>query len=86
MNHALAQQVKKVLIDGLHLEEVDPDTLDVDTPLFGDELGLDSVDALELVLEIERHFGHRLGDDEHARSVLTSVRTLTDWIDAQGPK
>jgi acyl carrier protein len=51
------ERLKRVLIEGLHLQPLTPAELDPDEPLFGGRLGLDSVDALELVMEVECHFG-----------------------------
>jgi acyl carrier protein len=78
----LITQVKRVIVDGLHLDHLSPDQIDDDLPLFGDALGLDSVDALELVLEVERHFAVTIEDDEQGRAVLQTARTLADYIAA----
>lgn len=81
---ALNERVKNVIIDGLQLREMGIDTIDDDAPLFGDSgLGLDSVDALELVLEVERQFGVTIDDSEEGRKVLRSVATLAAHIQAQ---
>ncbi len=80
----LIPQIKTLIIQGLNLEEVSPDDLEPDAPLFGDAgLGLDSVDALELVMELERQFGFQLQDDADSRKVLTSVRTIATWVAEQ---
>jgi len=76
----LLAQVKRVIVEGLHLDHVSPNQIGDDQPLFGDALGLDSVDALELVLEVERHFGVTIQDDEEGRAVLQTPRTLADYI------
>jgi acyl carrier protein len=58
-----------------------------DDHLFGDDgLGLDSVDALELVMEVERRFGVQIQDDEKSREVLKSVRTLAEFLHQSGAK
>ena len=74
------EQVKRVIVEGLRLDRVAPADIGDDQPLFGGTLGLDSVDALELVLEIERNFGVRIADDAEGRAVLRSPRTLADYI------
>lgn len=80
----LKTRIKKLIVVALHLEEVDPATIEDDQPLFGTEpLNLDSVDALELVVEIEREFGLRLEDDAETRSILESVNSLAAHI---GPR
>ncbi len=81
----LIPRVQALIIEGLHLEEMSPADLHPDKPLFGEEgLGLDSVDALEIVMEIERRFGLLLPDDASSREVLRSVRSIAAWIEAQG--
>ncbi|MEZ4241044.1 MAG: phosphopantetheine-binding protein [Myxococcota bacterium] len=73
----LKARLKSLIVDALHLEEVDPTSIPDSTPLFGaDPLNLDSVDALELVLEVERAFGVQLDDSAETRKVLYSVDTL----------
>ena len=81
---ALVERVKTVIVEALHLEEVSASGIDDDAPLFGDSgLGLDSIDALELVLEIERNFEVTIEDSAEGRKVLTSVRTLAGYIHEQ---
>ncbi|MEZ4317049.1 MAG: phosphopantetheine-binding protein [Myxococcota bacterium] len=83
MNDIIAQ-IKTLLIESLNLEEMTPDDIGEDDLLFGDSgLGLDSVDALELVMEIERNFGVQIQDDEGSRAILKSVRTLATYVEAQ---
>lgn len=73
----LKTRIKRLIVEGLHLEEIDPTTIPDDAPLFGGEpLDLDSVDALELVLEIEREFGVQLEDSAQTREILRSVSSL----------
>lgn len=77
------QRLAKVLVEGLHLQPLKPQDIDPDEPLFGGRLDLDSVDALELVMEIERNFGVQLQDDEESRKVLHSLRTIAEHIGAR---
>ena len=80
----LIQSIKVLIIEGLNLEEITPDQIDPDADLFGDAgLGLDSVDALELVMEVERQFGVQIQDDEASRAILQSVRSLATYIESQ---
>lgn len=73
----LKSRIKTLIVTALNLEEVDPATIPDDAPLFGGEpLNLDSVDALELVLEVEREFGVQLDDSAETRKILHSVDTL----------
>jgi len=76
----LHQQIKDILVDELMLDETADEIAD-DMPLMGeDSLGLDSVDALQLVVAIEKHFGLKLSDAEAAKGVLQSVNTIAEAI------
>ena len=76
----IEQEVKLLIIDVLQLEDVSADDIDSDAPLFVEGLGLDSIDVLELVLEMERRFGVSITDDETGQRVLRSVDTIADFI------
>lgn len=77
----LKTRIKKLIVVALHLEDLDPADISDEAPLFGSEpLNLDSVDALELVVEIEREFDVQLADDEESRKVLYSVDTLAAHV------
>ena len=81
----LQQQIKVVIIDSLGLEDITPADIDSEAPLFGDEgLGLDSVDALELGLAIQKAFGFQMENDSNAlREHFRSVATLAAFVAAQ---
>jgi acyl carrier protein len=79
---AILGDLRRLLIDGLELRR-EPDEIDPDAPLFGSGLGLDSIDAVELVLLIEEHFGVRAEDDVVARANLRTVNSVVDMIIAQ---
>lgn len=77
----LEREVKLLLIDVLHLEDVAPDDIDPDVPLFGDGLGLDSIDALEIAAALHQRYGITLPADPQAlRAHLSSVRALAALI------
>ena len=77
-------KVKKMLVDHLHMR-MDPAEIGDSVPLFGDEgLGLDSVDAIEVVAGIEQEFGHAFTSEDEAREHLASVDTLAGFLVAQG--
>jgi acyl carrier protein len=76
----LKQKIKEVLIQELMLQEAPEDIAD-DTPLFGEGLGLDSVDALQLVVALEKNFGLKVDDAEKAKLILRSVDTIAEAID-----
>lgn len=75
-------EIAQLLIDTLHLDQ-SPDEIQPDEPLFGEGLGLDSIDALEIALAISRVYGFALKSDEgQAHQVFASLRSLTRYIDA----
>ena len=76
--------LKVAIIDGLRLEDVTVEDIDSSAPLFGDTgLMLDSLDAVELVVVVEKHFGVAIADAEEARKAFTSVSGLADFICAR---
>jgi acyl carrier protein len=75
----LKMKIKEVIVKSLRLE-MPPAQIADHVPLFGEGLGLDSIDALELVLEIERTFGTAITDDQIGNRVLRSVDSIADFI------
>jgi acyl carrier protein len=76
----LKQRIKEMMIDELMLDEAVDEIVD-DAPIFGPEgLGLDSVDALQLVVALEKSFGLKIADSEAAKGILQSVDTIADAI------
>ena len=76
----IRQKIKEVIIEELMLQET-PEDIANDTPLFGEGLGLDSVDALQLVVSLEKHFGLKVGDAEKAKVILRSIDTIADAVE-----
>ena len=73
----LMDEVKGKLIEELNLEEITPEDIDNEAPLFGDEgLGLDSIDALEIILILEREYGIKIENPSEGKQIFYSVRTL----------
>ncbi len=78
----LRSDIRASIVRALKLP-ISPDEIDNAAPLFGAGLGLDSIDALELVLEIERSFGVVIGDEQTGGKVLQSVDAIAEYIEAQ---
>lgn len=79
----LESALAKLIVSALSLEDVDPEQIDVNAPLFGGGLGLDSIDALELSVVLSREYGVSIkSDDEKNREVFSSLRTLATYVEA----
>ena len=76
----LIVQLKKLIIERLKLEDVLLEDIGTDDPLFGEGLGLGSIDALELVLGLEKHYGVIIPDAQVGQRVFQSVRTIAQYI------
>ncbi|MDB4974884.1 MAG: Acyl carrier protein [Myxococcaceae bacterium] len=83
MSQSLQQSVKRLIVEALMLEDVVPDEIVDDAPLFGEGLGLDSIDALELAIAIDKRFGVKIeAEDERNKEIFRSVSSLTAHIAA----
>ncbi len=76
----LRSDLKRLIVGELNLKGRDPETIEDDAPLFGGGLGLDSLDALQLVISIEEKMGARIPEGDEARAIFGSVRSLADHI------
>ena len=79
-------ELKNEIIESLILEDVKPENIDPDAPLFGDGLALDSIDALELIVLMEKKYGIKLGDPSVGREIFRSVRIMAEYIAANRTK
>lgn len=77
----LIEKLKSELIEELNLEEITPADIDAEAPLFGDEgLGLDSIDALEIILILERNYGIKIENPAQGKEIFYSVSTIAKYI------
>ena len=76
-------ELKSKIIESLKLQDITPERIGDDEPLFGEGLGLDSIDALELVVMLEKNYGIVIKDIEEGRPAFQSVRTLAGFIKAK---
>jgi acyl carrier protein len=81
VDSALIAELKQLVVTALRMEDFDPEQIADDEPLFGDDgLGLDSVDALELVVHIEQQYGIQIEDEEVGRKAFASIAALAEFI------
>lgn len=81
---AAQYELATLVVESLNLETVTPEQIDPDAPLFGGELGLDSIDALEISLAVSKRYGFQLrSDNPDNRQIFSSLRTLSDYIEQQ---
>ncbi len=76
----LEEELKQLVIEGLNLDSETAKQLDTDTALFGEGLGLDSLDAVELVVALQRQYGELIEGLETERDSLQSIKTLAEFI------
>ena len=79
-------ELKKQIIEVLNLEDVQPEDIENDAPLFGEGLGLDSIDALELIVMMEKVYGIRVKDPSAGKEIFKSVNTMAAFIEANRTK
>ena len=82
----LKLEVKKHIINYCNLIDVEPEGVGDDTSLFGDGLGLDSIDSLELVVLLEREYGIKINNPQEGRKILIDVNHMADYIEANKTK
>jgi len=81
----LVEQLKGQIITQLNLEGMNPEDIDPAAALFGDGLGLDSIDALELIVLLEKEYGIKIEDPKEGKQIFHSVNSLADYILANKP-
>ncbi|MGJ8654538.1 MAG: phosphopantetheine-binding protein [Opitutaceae bacterium] len=86
MKEFLKQQIKEMIRDSLDVDDLDIESINDDAMLLGGELELDSIDALELVIQVEKRYGVKIKSSEETRIALTSVNVLADYIIERAPE
>jgi acyl carrier protein len=76
----IRKELKELLVVNLALDDITPEEIEDDGILFGEGLGLDSLDAVEIVVLIQRNYGLEIIDEEQAREIFQSVSTLSQWV------
>lgn len=76
----LIYKLKEQIIDALNLEEITPEDIDDNAPLFGDGLGLDSIDALELIVILDKHYGIKIANSSDGKAIFSSVAAIADYV------
>ena len=82
----LKEKLKEQIIEALNLEEITVADIDDASPLFGEGLGLDSIDALELVMMLDKNYGIKFADKETSKQALKSVDSLAAYVSAHRTK
>ena len=83
---ALKEQLKKQIIEFLNLISVKPEDIKDDEPLFGEGLGLDSIDSIELIVLLGREYGIDIKDPKEGRKILTNINTMSAYIEEHRTK
>ena len=82
----LIQELKEEIIEALNLEDMEIDEIDEEQALFGDGLGLDSIDALELIVLLEKNYGIKIEDPKQGKDIFYSVKSMAEYITAHQKK
>jgi len=76
----LIEKLKVQIIEQLNLEDMEPEDIEADEPLFGTGLGLDSIDALELIVLLEKEYGIKIQNPKDGQKIFFSIKTMADFI------
>lgn len=82
----LRTELKQSIIEQLNLEEMEVEEIGNNEPLFGDGLGLDSIDALELIVLLEKDYGIKLEDPAKGKEIFASINSMADYIEVHRTK
>ena len=83
----LSLEIKKLVVTALALEDISPEEIETEAPLFIEGLGLDSIDALELAIALEEEYGVSFGDDpDENQRIFFSIQSLVDFVSAHASR
>ncbi len=82
----LTDELKQQIIEALNLEDMTPDMIDENGPLFGEGLGLDSIDALELIVLLDKNYGIKLSNPAQGKEIFRSVACIADYVEKNRTK
>ncbi len=77
----LIEKLKVQIIEQLNLEDMEPEDIDAEEPLFGTGLGLDSIDALELIVLLEKEYGIKIQNPKDGQKIFFSIKTMAEFIE-----
>jgi len=77
----LEEKLKLQIMEQLNMEDLEPNEIDVNEPLFGEAIGLDSIDSLELIVLLEKEYGIKISDARQGKEVLFSISTMAKYIE-----
>ncbi len=86
MKEQIVKELKEEIIEALNLEDITSDDIDASAPLFRDGLGLDSIDALEIVIILDKKYGIKLTNPQENKKIFYSVDTLADFVEKNRTK
>ena len=78
----IISDLKVQIVKALNLQDIDPASINENDPLFGEGLGLDSIDALELIVLLEKEYGLRIENPADAKKIFSSIKTMAEFISA----
>ncbi|MCD6556291.1 MAG: acyl carrier protein [Bacteroidetes bacterium] len=76
----LTLKLKEQIIEALNLEDMEPDEIETNEPLFNEGLGLDSIDALELIVLLEKNYGIKIENPKDGQKIFYSLKTMAEYI------
>jgi acyl carrier protein len=76
----IVSDLKKLIIERLNLEGMTPEQLDASAPLFGEGLGLDSIDSIELIVLLDREYGVKITDPKEGREIFKSIQSTAEYV------